>query len=149
MVMKGYKDNVDPNPPQGTTILDNGEDIEFSVLTSAQSYGELGMFKRVRLVRPDYISATLPKYEVKILYDYTVDEPKTDNFIADEQGISIWDISKWDEATWTTGKPSGINRVSGARGIGRYVAIALRGKAREKLSLVGFDLTYITGGTLL
>ena len=149
MVMKGYKDNVDPNPPQGTSILDNGDDIEFSVLTSAQSYGDLGLFKRVRLVRPDYISATLPKYEVKILYDYTVDEPKTDNFIADEEGVSLWDISRWDEATWTTGKPSGINRVSGARGIGRYVAIALRGKAREKLSLVGFDVTYITGGTLL
>ena len=127
----------------------NGEDIRFSLLTSFQSFGEMGRFKQVCLLRPDFVALSLPQFRVLAAYDYKVDEQVVVLPPATEAQLAYWNEDLWDAALWSAGLPSGQNKVVGSFGMGRYVAVAMVGRTRERTSFVGFDLTYSTGGSLL
>ena len=138
-------DNELINPPDEI----NGDDIVFSLLTSFQSYGELGQFKRVTLIRPDFIGGEMPTFRALAAYDYHVDEQVSSVPAAPIVDEAFWNVSLWDEDRWSTGLPDGQNRVGGSFGVGRYVAISIYGRTRERISLVGFDVMYKSGSPLI
>lgn len=54
----------------------------------------------------------------------------------------IWNLSEWSGGVQTTDNPRG------ARGLGRWIAINIRGRSSDEVTLVGFDLIYDVGGLM-
>lgn len=125
----------------------NGDPIEFSVLTSYQSLGAEALFKKVKLIRADFVADGPPVYTAVARYDYDIEEallPASPPL----RGGDIWDIGLWDTAIWGAGGNEAYNGLNGSWGDGRTVAIAIRGQVRELTRLIGFDIMYTTGGPL-
>tara|TARA_R110002153_G_scaffold139741_2_gene290515 strand:- start:1146 stop:2804 length:1659 start_codon:yes stop_codon:yes gene_type:complete len=142
-VMDVYRDNVLIDTSDENAL---GEPIEFSVLTSYSDGGSPGTNKRLQYVRPNFLAVNPPAYQTKVFYDYQIVE---DNFpfpIAPVTTASVWDTSKWDVGTWGTGGVVTEDRLQGASGMGRAVAVALRGEASAESQLVAFEVTWTSGG---
>jgi len=136
----GYLDNVllsDPN---------TFSPVEFSVITSFQDGGE-PRTKRVHMVRALISSATpSPLYQVTAKFDFDLSEPGpvAGSGIAQD---GTWDHATWDASVWS-GDLTASTALSGACGMGRDVAIALRGVATSRTTLIGFDVYFEPGGLL-
>jgi hypothetical protein len=63
-------------------------------------------------------------------------------------GTNTWDFGTWDSSTWGADQQA-VSRVIGAAGMGVHAAIALRGKARSRTVLVGFDVAFRVGSSFL
>jgi hypothetical protein len=136
---------IDPPDP-----LNNGDDIEFSILTAYSSNGVDGIYKRTKLIRADFLSSLPPVYSSQARYDYDIAEGL--NFQLDEQnlfGIGVWDQSVWDGAVWGSDTGTNFAFVGGAWGYGRYIAIATKGSSRSNTRLVGWDLVFDIGGPMI
>jgi len=146
--------------PSGTLILyDGGTDavsstslqgsnIDYTVLTSYQAPGNDGTtFKRVGLIRPIQIANQLVSLNVEPAYDYDLTleidpassaPPGTGSL----WGVAIWGVSRWGEL------PSPKSFVRGGQGMGRTVAILMKGNSATRLTFIGWDVSYTTGGFL-
>lgn len=145
MLMDITVDDATITPPEEGT---NGEPIEFSILTSFQNLGQDTLFKHASLVRPDFLSEAEPTYNIQVKYDYNITEPQIATappFL----GGDVWDVGLWDEALWSTTEQENFSDVRGGWDYGRYVAIAMIGKARNKTRLIGWDVVYTVGGPLI
>ena len=58
---------------------------------------------------------------------------------------SVWDSAIWDADVWG-GSFVPEARLIGASGIGREVAIAVRGTSASRMTLTGIDVMYDMGG---
>ncbi len=132
----GYLDGV---------LLSNsgGTAIDYSLLTRFENLGNAQM-KRMEWLRADILSeATNPDYEIKARYRYNMTE------ISAPSGTGIgtdgWDYATWDSGVWDGGA-SASQTIRGATGMGREVAVALRGKASSKTTIVGVDAWFNMGG---
>lgn len=120
--------------------------IEWSLLTSYQSLGSPNV-KQVQMVRPELLSQTAsPTVETTVKYDYDLIEPATPSVVASSSS-GVWDSGLWDTAIWG-GDYNAETSVRGAVGMGRKVAIAIRGNARSRTTLVGIDVHFTVGGIL-
>lgn len=128
----------------GTT--DDGEDINFALLTSFQEYGQVGTYKRAQLIRPLFIAANPPTYKAVARYDYQLDLPDLTGTAPTISG-ALWDVALWDESMWSS-SGAVVQSVLGAYGIGRAVAIAMRGSASSETTLIRIDLMLDNGGPL-
>jgi len=130
--------------------LRNGEDINFSILTAYSGLGLDGIYKRVKLIRPDFLGALAPDHSSQARYDYDLAEG--DNFLTlpeTDYTLGVWNISDWDAAIWGSNAQKSFPTISGAQGHGRYVAVATRGACRTATRLIGWDVIFDTGGMLL
>jgi hypothetical protein len=141
-VMDVYRDGVTLTPPVSG---DNGDPIEFSLLTSYQKYGQNGLFKQVQLIRPDMLSSNVPTYQTKALYDYEVGELVQVPLI-ETSDESLFGSAIWDAAIWSSGVAVNSNRLIGSGGLGRAIAIACRGECLDETRLVSFDVMWTSGG---
>lgn len=118
--------------------------IDFSLLTSFQRYGHTN-YKMGCFVRPGFISRGAVSYSARIVYDYQIAElaPVTPG---GDPGVSLWDSALWDTGVWAGSGTTGID--SGATGLGRSLAVALRGSAAFQLDLVEINLAWNSGGFL-
>lgn len=138
-------DNVTLTPPEGRL---NGDAIDFSILTSFQYLDNPAHFKRVRQIRTDFLANQKPSYEVTARYDYNINE--VDDVPFDGVGLeSAWDTANWDRAVWATPVGQAYTDIQGQWGHGRNVAIAMRGSTRTETTLAGWDVVFITGGSML
>ena len=145
MRMDVTADNVLITPPAEGI---NGDPIEFSTLTAYQSFGADALYKRVHLIRADFVADGQPEYITQARYDYDIaeamlptGEPLT--------GQNFWDEGTWDLAIWASAGNEAFTGLQGAWGSGRYIAVAIQGKTREETRLIGFDVLYDTGGPLI
>lgn len=60
---------------------------------------------------------------------------------------SAWDSALWDQAVWG-GAYQPQSRVFGGAGMGREVAVAIRGAASSRMTITGIDVSYDSGGFL-
>lgn len=141
LVMDVFRDNVLITPPED---IENGTPIQFSMLSSYQRYGEDGIFKQVQFIRPDFWSTSLPTFNTKALYDYDISELTLLAFPPLSLG-DVWDTARWDFAIWGGGESYGQHELRGAGGIGRSVAIALRGETSVYFRLLSFDIMWTSG----
>ena len=127
----------------------NGESINFSILTSFTSFGQPAVFKRAKLIRPDFIAQVAPLHSSVVRFDFDTSEGLDFQFSTpDRFGVGIWDADKWDFAVWGSDSGTTFPSIGGSWGTGRYMAIATKGSARTTTRLIGWDLIYDVGGPM-
>jgi len=124
----------------------NATPIEFSILTHYSDMGNSGKWKRMQFIRPLWLGDATPAYGVQARYDYDLAEATgLGTFVPGT--IGAWDSGIWDASTWG-GLAQSFLVLSGLNGMGRHVAIAVKGESSQTLNLVGFDLMLDGGGML-
>lgn len=120
--------------------------IAFSGIGAFQNLGT-GTQKQVGLIRPYFQSeSTRPTFSVGARYDFNLTELDTVAYVASASG-SAWDTGTWDDIVWG-GAYSTTTAVRGSSGMGANVAVAWRGVSVDRTVLVGFEISYSTGGML-
>ena len=122
--------------------------INWYLLTSYLTLGSPGIFKRVKLMRPNFIADKRPAFELYSFYDYLVAEPLPPSEEPSEGEGSAWDAANWDVNRWVAGISLPFSRVTGGSGIGRTVSIALVGSSFSDTFLASFDIMWDQGGFL-
>lgn len=148
VVMDTSVDNVQITPADPDN---NGLPIEHSIITYFSALGAEGVYKRPRLIRPDYLSSEAPDSQSVCRYDFDLTESATnplDSPIALPVTGGLWDTGEWDTAVWGGVSIAPINKVKGLWGYGRYIAIATKGETTEPTVFVGWDLVYDVGGVM-
>lgn len=140
LIHSGTLDNVTLATPT------EGDEIEFSILTWYQDLNTSGQNKITQFIRPTFIAEAVPAYGVLARYDYDLTEALAVPIPSTPTG-DVWDVAVWDTAVWGVGVITS-NLLSGGSGMGRSVAIALRGTSSAKTTLVRFDLTFTFGNVL-
>jgi len=84
---------------------------------------------------------------VRAVYDYAIETetpppPFTPSTTDNEWDSAIWDTALWDFAL------EGKSFPQGALGMGRTFAVGLTGNSNTRISVVGWDCLYNTGGFL-
>ncbi len=128
----------------GTT--DDGDAIDFAMLTSFQEYGQAGIYHRAQFIRPVFLAPAAPTTTFVARYDYALDFPDLTGTAPALSG-ALWDIALWDAAMWSA-SGAVIQRVVGASGLGRAVAVAMRGSSTSETLLIRIDLMLDSGGPL-
>jgi hypothetical protein len=139
-IMSGYVDGVTLADPSAY------DPIEFSLLTSFQDLGTPRK-KRLNLVEPVFASDTsVPQYQVQARFDFdqTEAETPTDSVTP---GANTWDTGLWDTAVWG-GDYMVTQSVDGLVGLGRRVALAVKGNTTSRTVIVGFMVNYDEVGLL-
>lgn len=144
-IMDVFVDNVLITPPVDVA---NGVPIEFSLLTSYLPLTQEGVYKRVKLIRPDFLARSKPEFSVLARYDYDLTEAIL-SITEPTENDGIWDISLWDIAIWGASDSQAFNNILGTWGTGRYIAIAMVGKTRDFTRLIGWDVVLDTGGIMI
>lgn len=145
-VMDTTRDNVLITAPPEPEV--NGDQVEFSLLSSYQNMRSPGLHKRVNQVRPNFYTTQTPFYEQRVLYDYTFEEPPAPAQGAEVAGGDVWDGALWDLAVWSTQQGGTVANLGGTSGVGRTVSIALRGSSGVDLRLISWDMMWTTGGPI-
>ena len=60
---------------------------------------------------------------------------------------ALWDAGLWNAAVWS-GSLEALDLPRGANGMGRHVAVNIRGVTGEPVILIGFDVVYDIGGMM-
>jgi hypothetical protein len=132
----------------GTTIAGEvGIPIEFSTLSSYQTMQEPAVFKRVQFIRAKGNLGGDTSVVVRPIYDFDVSPILTTPPATSAREEDQWDVGLWDQAIWS-GLASGASATRGGRNLGIHVAVAMRGEASSRLTFIGQDIMWDTGGLL-
>lgn len=124
------------------------EQIDWYFLSSFNTYSNPAQFKRVQLMRPEFITVGTPAYNVEARYDYDLTPVASPSVGGDPGDVtSTWDTALWDTAFWG-GRSGSLTSVSGAKGIGRSIAVGMRGLSSGETNLVAIDMMLDVGGML-
>lgn len=130
--------------------LTGNDSIEYSVLSSYQDFGSPAANKIVQYVRPTFRAGRAPSYAISALYDYNFDEI----FFGGEASAGtegVWEpadtVSEWDTAVWS-GDLGSSYLTGGSFGMGRTVAIAIKGRSKTETDLVDINVMWTSGGMM-
>lgn len=120
--------------------------IDWSLLTAYNTLGQPAQYKRLQYIRPMFVANANPAFNVSARFDYDVEESSTPPVFLGGSA-SLWDEvnALWDTGLWGGGIKASDNP-RGASGIGRNVAVSIRGRTGEPTNLVAFDITWDQGG---
>lgn len=124
-----------------------GAKIEFSILGPFGTASSPGRFKLGHIVRADWLSTSQLDYDIEIRYDYDLGELVSPSVSESLLSSAIFDTSNWDEALWA-GAEGGYNSTLGVNGMGRSMAVIMRGTAGEGSRFVSWDIMWSVGGVL-
>jgi len=128
----------------------NGDDITFSILTTYSALNAEGVYKRVKMIRPDFLALTPPSYSSQARFDFDIAEGLETAFqSAAFFPTGTWDTGTWDECVWGATEQTPYTSVRGLWGHGRYIAIATKGQAKGRTRLLGWDIIFDIGGPLV
>jgi hypothetical protein len=128
--------------------LEAGVSISFDVLTSFQPPGgDHTSNKRIGFIRPITIETTPSTLNTKAIYDYEISAEIQPPPPAAGAAQNAWDVAEWDIATWDYLLTSN-SRTVGSLGMGNVAAIAMRGSANNRITFVGWDISWTQGGFL-
>ncbi len=132
----------------GTTLDGTlGLPIEFGGLTSFQPYGNHAQNMRSAFIRTIGITQGIVSINIEAVYDYDINKLVSAPPAYNRQGTNVWDTGLWDVDLWDY--PAESSSVPlGTLGLGRTMAIGFRGSAESRITIVGWDILYNTGGLL-
>jgi hypothetical protein len=137
----GYLDNVTLADPNAWSS------VQWSLLTAYQNL-ENSRSKQVQTIRPSITSQTPnPIVSATAKYGFDLSEPPPPAGATAGIIPGTWDGATWDSTLWD-GDFVSNQPLSGGVGMGRDVAIAIRGSAISRTTLVGIDVQYTQGGLL-
>jgi hypothetical protein len=123
-----------------------GASIGFDVLTSFQQPGgDHTTNKRIGFIRPITIETTPSTLNTAAVYDYRISTETQAPPAAPNEPTNAWDAADWDIATWDYILTSN-SRTVGSLGMGNVAAISMRGSATNRITFVGFDISWTQGG---
>jgi hypothetical protein len=122
-----------------------GDPIPFNLLTSYQGLNDHSISKRVGMIRAVGVAGGSLAVTSKAFYDYEILETIYGTGADTDFNPGKWDISNWDQQFWDS-PVNGANYLTGASGMGRAVAIGSRGESDIRITLVGWDLSFTSGG---
>ena len=108
--------------------------------------GAPGVFKYPTFTRPNFLSAQPVGVTTKFLYDYDINTVLSAPLTPIPDSTNVWDTGTWDDAVWETAVLGNQTVTRGAVGAGRTVAVAIRGLARTRTTLLSTDVMYIRAG---
>ena len=136
----GYVDGVLLSTP------DAYEPVKFSCLTGFSNLGN-ARNKRIQLIRPTILSVSNAVVQATPRYRFQTTEPAPPTAAAISASGNVWDTATWDSSVWG-GDYAPTDKFSGGGGVGRDVAIALRGSAISRTVIASVDVLYEEGGLL-
>jgi hypothetical protein len=140
-IYDGYADNVTLTDPE-----DNATAVEWECLTSFQNLGSPAIFKRVQFMRPQFIGQARPTYTILARYDFDLSQPPGSPAYVTPSG-GLWNSGIWDTDLWGGGYIVDQPPFGGS-GLGRHVALYLRGRSAAETIHVGTDVMFDSGGML-
>ena len=124
-----------------------GLPIEFKTLTSFQTYGEHAQFMRPHFIRSIGIVAGVTTVNTQAVFDYAIDQVIPLPPALPGSSSNLWDTGLWDVDYWDFSLGSGSVPL-GSAGLGRTMAIGLAGSSEQRVTVVGWDVMFDTGGLL-
>jgi hypothetical protein len=119
--------------------------IDWSLLSAYSNAGSPTR-KRVQQIRVKVLSqGGSIALNAEARYDLDLTEAAVPSEASSVSDVAVWDEGLWDEAVWGGDSQPQI-QTFGAAGDGHDVAIAIRGRATSRMTLVGVDATYDSGG---
>jgi hypothetical protein len=138
LVNDGQVDGVTLADPSSFTL------VNYSLILGYRDMGSAA-HKRVKLIEPTILSgAPDDTVEATALYGYNLLEPPPPSPSPGGAG-NAWDEGAWDVAVWG-GDYTATQPLQGSGGVGRDVAIAIRGAAKSRTILTGVRVYFDTGG---
>jgi hypothetical protein len=137
----GYSDNV--------LLADNGESataIDWEMLTGYQMYTGSPKFKRVQFLRPQFVGVAKPAFSIKASYDFDLQKAAGSPPYVDPL-TGLWNTGIWETSYWG-GSYIVDQPPKGASGMGRHIAIAMKGRSAVETIHVGTDVLLDEGGML-
>lgn len=118
--------------------------IEWRLLTAFHRMG--GRHVQVHMIRPLFtVEGASPDYTVEAKYGFDLTDASAPSASAAQSGT--WDVAVWDTDVWG-GESAPVSATNGSVGMGRGVAIALRGSNVCRTTLVDLSVLAETGGWL-
>lgn len=137
-VFDGNLDNVSLDGMTSTRI-------NWSALQAFSDVGEPGLYHKPEYVRAVFLADQVPDYTVEVRFDYNL----SDTFGAAVPGGptsgALWDVAIWDSSLWG-GDFVVSEKVQGATGIGRAMAVGINGQSGAETVLIRYDLMFQSGG---
>jgi hypothetical protein len=125
-----------------------GVSIDFDVFTSFQPPGgDHTTNKRIGFIRPITIETTPASLNTVAVYDYAISTQVQAPPSAPSSADNAWDTAEWDIGTWDYVQTSN-SRTVGSLGMGNVAAVLMRGSASNRITFVGWDISYTAGGFL-
>ncbi len=131
----------------GVTLADPNSysPVYWSALSAFSNLGN-GNNKQVQSLRPTLLcESSAPAFSVAARYDFDFSESGQPS--ASSTSGTTWDSATWDSAVWA-GDYAPTQQLRGAAGMGRSVAVAIRGTAVARTVWVGTDILFTVGGPL-
>lgn len=137
----GYVDNVSRTDPNSFAL------VNWSMLSRYDNLDNMNQ-KRVTMIAPTIVSESpAPSYSAVPRYNLDLTEAPPPTSLGIGSDSAVWDASLWDQCVWA-GDYVATQAVSGALGIGRDVAMAIRGAADSRTILVDIKVMFEQGGLL-
>lgn len=139
---------INTGPVDGVTLANPSAftPVEWSLFGA---YAEVagGLEIQIAEIEPIIVAETpTPVVEATARFDFDLTEPSAPTGTA--TGVDgTWDYSTWDSGVWG-GELQASQQRQGAAGMGRTVAVAVRGRSISKTTLVGVRVKYLPAGTL-
>jgi len=125
----------------------NYSPITWSVLGAFSNLGRPTL-KRIQLIQPRVLSSGgWELYQAAARYGFDFSEI-TQALLGGVGGAGTWDSGLWDSAVWQSDFQPQL-QTFGAFGMGIEAAIAIRGKAKSRTTLVGTDVWFDEGTGLI
>lgn len=138
-VNDGYLDSITLDDPNAFTPID------WSLVTA---YSNLGspLQKRMQGIRVKIMSqGGVVPVNAEGRFDFDISEAAIPQATTVVPGSSTWDTGLWDSAVWS-GDYVIQTQSFGAFGMGADMALAVRGKASSRMTLVEMDVVFDVGG---
>lgn len=89
----------------GDALSDAGSNINADLLPAFTYFGDnvRTLIKKFNLIRPVLSSTGVPEILAALNIDFTTDSPSAP-LTFDTPNVFTWDVTKWDEATWSGGE---------------------------------------------
>jgi hypothetical protein len=136
--MDVHADDVDVNG-------EGGRKINWYLLSSYSDMGSPAKHKRVKYIRPNFVSTVGPSYSAWALYDFDISR-NLGNLSTTPNQISLWNTAAWNEDVWEAGGLQPFFRVMGTWGMGRTIAIAMQGASSNETIFGSWDVGWDVGG---
>lgn len=122
--------------------------IDWSMLSGFTTGGTLAQ-KQVQMIQPMLeTQENNPPINAEAKYNLDISEAASPVVTTTTATGNTWDTAKWDSATWGGGAYNEVAPLIGAAGLGRTVAVAVRGRATSRTSILGIGVMFTTGGLL-
>ena len=125
--------------------VEKGEPIDFEVLTTFQPYGQHAEWIRCELIRAVGVVGGGTSINIDAVFDYNVNPDIIAPPVSGALNPSLWDEALWDVDVWDF-PPTAASAVQGVFGMGRTMAVGMRGNSQSRITLIAWDVIYNTGG---